>query len=180
MKNAAFVMGVVLATMIPAGARAQGGANPISAAIQSQWASVRAYIQRCAEQMPEANYGFRPVDTVRTFGQVLAHVAGANYEFCAAAKGEKSPHGEADFEKTATTKAQIAKAVNDSLAYCDGAYKALTDRTAAEVVNLPFGMGKSPRVGVLTMNVGHMNEHYGNLVTYFRIRGIVPPSSQPQ
>jgi DinB superfamily len=135
MKNVAFVMGVVFATMIPAGARAQGGANPISAAIQSQWATVRAYIQRSAEQMPEANFGFRPVDTVRTFGQVLAHVAGANYEFCAAAKGETSPHGEGDFEKTAT---------------------------------------------VLTMNVGHMNEHYGNLVTYFRIRGIVPPSSQPQ
>jgi uncharacterized damage-inducible protein DinB len=155
-------------------------ANSISAAMQSQWATVKGYMQRSAQLMPEANYGFRPVETVRTFGQILAHVAGANYEFCAAAKGEKSPHGEGDFEKTATTRAQIIKAVNDSLAYCDTAYRGLTDRSAAEVVNMPFGMGKSARVGVLAMNTGHVNEHYGNLVTYFRIRGMVPPSSQPR
>ena len=59
--------------------------------------------------MPEQDYGFRPVNTVRTFGEILAHVAGANYVFCAAAKGEPSPHAEAAFEKTATTRAQIIK-----------------------------------------------------------------------
>ena len=165
---------------LPAQTPSAGGSNPISTAIQSQWATVRGYIQRSAEVMPEANYGFKPVDTVRSFGQILAHVAGANYVFCSAAKGEQSPHEEADFEKTATTRAQIIKALNESLVYCDGVYKSLTDRTAAEAIEMPFGMGKSSRGGALMMNTGHVNEHYGNLVTYFRIRGMVPPSSQPR
>lgn len=166
----------------PAMAQAVPGSdgNPISAAMRSQWSTVKGYLQRSAELMPESSYAFRPVDSVRTFGQILAHVAGANYEFCAAAKGEKSPHREADFERTATTRAQIIKALNDSIAYCDTAYGSVTDRSAAEETTMPFGMGTSARAEVLMMNTGHVNEHYGNLVTYFRIRGIVPPSSQPQ
>ena len=78
--------------------------------------------------MPEAGYAFKPVETVRTFGQILAHIAGANYVFCAPAKGEKSPHAEDEFEKSATTKADIVKALNESLAYCDAAYRRSTTR----------------------------------------------------
>jgi len=130
--------------------------------------------------MPESDYSFRPVDTVRTFGQILAHVAGANYVFCSAAKGEKSPHAEAEFEKTATTRVQIIKVLNDSIAYCDAAYAALDDKRAGETIELPFGMGKGARALPLMLNTGHLQEHYGNLVTYFRIKGMVPPSSQGQ
>ena len=75
-----------------------------------------------AEQMPEADYAFKPTEQVRTFGQILAHVAGANYVFCSAAKAEKSPFTEDHFEKSATTKAAIVKALSDSIAYCDAAY----------------------------------------------------------
>ena len=128
--------------------------------------------------MPEKDYGFRPVETVRTFGQILAHVAGANYVFCSAAKGEASPHAEAAFEKTATTRAQIIKVLSDSIAYCDAAYAALDDKRAGETIDLPFGMGKGARALPLMLNTGHLQEHYGNLVTYFRIKGMVPPSSQ--
>jgi uncharacterized damage-inducible protein DinB len=128
--------------------------------------------------MPEENYAFKPTDSVRTFGQILAHVAGASYEFCSAAKGEKSPFSEDHFEKAATTKAAVVKAVQDSIAYCDAAYTSLTDASAAESISMPFGMGKSPRIRTLLMNVGHLQEHYGNLVTYFRIKGMVPPSSR--
>jgi uncharacterized damage-inducible protein DinB len=130
--------------------------------------------------MPEKDYSFRPVDTVRTFGQILAHVAGANYVFCSAAKGEKSPHAEAEFEKSATTRAQIIKALNESIAYCDTAYAALDDKRAGETIDLAFGMGKGARVLPLIQNTGHLQEHYGNLVTYFRVKGMVPPSSQGQ
>jgi uncharacterized damage-inducible protein DinB len=130
--------------------------------------------------MPEKDYSFRPVETVRTFGQILAHVAGANYVFCSAAKGEKSPHAEDVFEKTAKTRAQIIKALNDSIAYCDAAYTALDDKRAGETVDLPFGMGKGGRALPLILNTGHLQEHYGNLVTYFRVKGMVPPSSQGQ
>jgi hypothetical protein len=121
--------------------------------------------------MPEANYAVRPVDTVRTFGQMLAHVAGANYVFCAAARGEKAPYAEDAFEKSATTRAAIIQALEGSLAYCDAAYTALTDRSAGEMVEGPFGSGRTARAAALTGNTGHLQEHYGNLVTYLRISG---------
>ena len=165
---------------VSAFAQSPAAANPIAAGVRTAWEGGKRNLTRSAELMPEADYGFRPVDTVRTFGQILAHVAGANYVFCSAAKGEKSPHAEAAFEKTATTRAQIIKVLNDSIAYCDAAYAALDDKRAAETVELPFGMGKGARALPLMLNSGHVQEHYGNLVTYFRIKGMVPPSSQGQ
>ena len=164
----------------PTLAQSPAAANPISSGVRTAWASGKQNLTRSAELMPEADYGFRPVATVRTFGQILAHVAGANYVFCAAAKGEKTPHAEDAFEKTATTRAQIIKALADSIAYCDAAYTALDDRRAAETIDMPFGMGKGARALPLMINSGHVQEHYGNLVTYFRIKGMVPPSSQAQ
>ena len=90
--------------------------NPVSDSLRSSWNGTKRNIQESAEQMPEENYGFKPVDSVRTFGQILAHVAGASYVFCAAAKGEKTPFAEDYFEKNATTKAAIVKATNDAIA----------------------------------------------------------------
>lgn len=181
------VFNLVILTTLTAGAfdvaalaQSPVGANPVASAARTAWDGVKRNLAQSAELMPESDYGFRPVDTVRTFGQILAHVAGANYVFCAAAKGEKSPHGEDAFEKTATTRAQIIKALNDSITYCDAAYTALDDKRAAETVELPFGMGKGARALPLMLNTGHVQEHYGNLVTYFRIKGIVPPSSRQQ
>jgi hypothetical protein len=66
----------------------------------------------------------------------------------------------------------------ESLAYCDAAYDEATDRSLADLVAQPFGGGMAARAGALMGNVSHLNEHYGNLVTYFRMRGIVPPSSR--
>ena len=157
-----------------------GIGNPISQAVRQGWNTAKKNITDSAELMPEANYGFKPVDSVRTFGEILAHIAGANYVFCSASKGEKTPHAEDEFEKSATTKAAIVKALDDSMAYCDGQFTALDDKSAAETITMPFGMPKAARASVLMMNVGHLNEHYGNLVTYFRIKGIVPPSSRQQ
>jgi hypothetical protein len=166
---------LVLLCALPA--RAQT-ADPITQSIRQAWDGAKANVQQSAELMPEPDYSFKPVDTVRTFGQILAHVAGANYVFCSAARAEKSPFSEDHFEKTAKTKADIVKAVNDSLAYCDAAFKALTDRTAGEAVTMPFGMGSRARASALIGNTVHVQEHYGNLVTYFRIKGMVPPSSR--
>ena len=163
---------------VSAFAQAPATANPIASGVRTAWDGAKRNLTRSAEQMQEADYAFRPVNTVRTFGQILAHVAGANYVFCSAAKGEKSPHAEDEFEKTAKTRAQIIKALADSVAYCDAAIAALDDKRAAETVELPFGMGKGARALPLMLNTGHVQEHYGNLVTYFRIKGMVPPSSQ--
>ena len=176
---------LAVASLLAGGLLAQGtsragSGNPISQAIRQGWTTAQKNITDSAELMPESDYGFKPVEGVRTFGQILAHVAGANYVFCSASKGEKSPHGEDDFETSVTAKAAIVKALADSMAYCDGQFTALDDRSAAELVAMPFRMPKAARASALMMNVGHLNEHYGNLVTYFRIKGMVPPSSRQQ
>jgi len=151
-------------------------ANPISDGIRSQWAGVKRNIKESAEQMPEENYNFKPTPDVRSFGEILGHVAGASYLICAGAKGEKSPFEEDHFEKTAKTKAQIVKATNDAIAYCDGVFAALTDGTAGQAAP----GSQTSRVSRLVLQIGHDNEHYGNLVTYFRLKGMVPPSSKRQ
>jgi uncharacterized damage-inducible protein DinB len=168
---------VVLATAAFYAQTPSTTAQPVSSALRQSWEAAKKNIRESAEFMPEANYGFKPVDSVRTFGEILAHLAGANYVFCAAAKGEKAPHAEDEFEKSAKTRAAIMKALAESHAYCDAAFQA-DDRKLAETIEMPFGMGKSARAAALIGNVGHLNEHYGNLVTYFRIKGIVPPSSR--
>ena len=173
------VMVLAMSLAIPAVASAQApaGGQPYAQALRGAWDGAKKNIVESSTIMEEANYSFKPVDGVRTFGQILAHVAGANYMFCSAAKGEKSPHAEDAFEKLAT-KAEIVKAVADSMAYCDAAMAGATDAKMSETIDMPFGMGKGPRASAVMMNIGHLNEHYGNLVTYFRIKGIVPPSSR--
>jgi hypothetical protein len=171
---------VAVGAPLTAQAPAAATANPISQAIQEAWNTAKRNVSSSATLMPEARFAFRPIDTVRTYGQLLAHVAGANYVFCAAARGEKAPFAEDAFEKSATTRTAIIKALEDSLAYCDAAYTTLTDRTAAEIIDAPFGGGKATRAAALIGNTGHLQEHYGNLVTYLRMNHLVPPSSAPQ
>ena len=155
------------------GRRSAQGPQPIADAVRSAWDGAKKNIRESAEFMPEANFSFKPVDTVRTFGQILGHVAGANYVFCAAAKGEKSPHAEDAFEKLAT-KAAIVKALDESIDVLRRGVRCADDRKLAETIDMPFGMGKGARSRALVMNIGHLNEHYGNLVTYIRIKGHRP------
>jgi len=165
----------------PAGEPAADTAAPadaVSLAIRESWQTARLNLVESADLMAEADYAFRPVDTVRTFAEMLTHVAGANYVFCSAARGEASPHAEDAFEAGVTSRDEIIRVLGESLAYCDAAYNAATDATLGESVARPFGQGDGPRAAVLIGNINHLNEHYGNLVTYFRIKGIVPPSSR--
>jgi hypothetical protein len=167
----------VVATASLTARQVKSPAQPVSDALRSSWDSAKKNIRDTANKVPEATYSFSPVPgTVRTLGEIIGHVAGANFEFCAAAKGEKSPHPEAAFEKLAT-KAALVKAWDESVTYCDGVFKGLTDRSATEPIDMPFGMGKGVRTSALLGNIGHLNEHYGNLVTYMRLKGIVPPTS---
>jgi len=159
-------------------AQTRGGTpQPVADAVRAAWDGAKKNIRDSAEFMPEAKFTFKPVDGVRTFGQLIGHVAGANYVFCAAAKGEKSPQAEAAFESLAT-KVAIVKAWDESVTYCNAVFASLTDRSAAETIDMPFDQGKGARVSALVGNVGHLNEHYGNIVTYLRMNGIVPPSSR--
>ncbi len=132
-------------------------------------------IMATVETLDEALFSFRPTEEVRSMGQILAHIAGAQFAFCSTAAGESSPNSE-NFEQTATTKAQLTAALEAGFAYCTEVYAGMTDAEGAEAVDL-FGtpMAKS---GVLAFNSAHNFEHYGNLVTYMRLNGIVPPSSR--
>ena len=168
------VLALAIVLALPSVATAQTPpADPISQSIRNTWTGAKRNITESADQMSEADYAFKPVDTVRSFGAILAHIAGANYVFCAPARGDKTAYEEDRIEKTAKTKAEIIKALNESIAYCDAAYTALTDKTAGESI-----APNTARAQRLIANVGHLQEHYGNLVTYFRIKGMVPPSSR--
>ena len=90
---------------------------------------VTGWIERAAEKMPEEEYGFKPDPAVRSFGQVLGHVADADYLFCSIALGENNPSP--GVEKTKTTKAELTSALHDAFAYCGRAYDALTDAISA-------------------------------------------------
>lgn len=107
-------------------------------------------------------------------GEILAHVAGAQFLFCSAAAGEDSPNSE-NFEETRTEKAQIIEALGMGMDYCDQVYAGMSDAGSQEMVSF-FGNDMAV-AGVLAFNSAHNYEHYGNLVTYMRINGIVPPSS---
>ena len=137
---------------------------------------VSAWIERAAEKMPEEEYAFKPDPAVRSFGQILGHVADANYSFCSGVRGDSSPSR--GIEKTKTAKAELRVALHDAFAYCSQAYDALTDASANETVKA-FGQERN-KLGVLWFNASHNLEHYGNLVVYMRLKGIVPPSSEPK
>lgn len=178
--------GVMLVAMIGVGCAAPPAADDAEAAasmvvadsVRDAWQAARLNLRESAGLLAEIDSDFRPVDSVRTVGQLLTHVAGANYTFCSAALAETSPNGEGSFEDTVTEPAEIVRVLDESLVYCDRAYESATDASLAETVAQPFDGGDGPRSAALLGNIVHLNEHYGNLVTYFRISGIVPPSSR--
>jgi len=152
----------------------QSSDNPFSAINKRGYERTKGILLRSAEKVPEENYNFKPVDTVRTYGQIIGHLADAQYLFCSTASGEKNP--DLKIEKSKTSKADLVAALKDGFAYCDKVYDAMTDAAAIQTVKF-FG-NDVPKFAVLSINIGHNMEHYGNLVTYMRIKGIVPPTSE--
>lgn len=161
---------------LPAGAVAQSGnGNPVSTSLEGLYGITKQHVMATADVVPENLYGYRPTEEVRTMGQILAHVANSQFFFCSAAAGEQSPQQE-NLEETRTTKAQIVDALNASFAYCDRVHGGMTDARGAEMRD--FFSGPMAASAILAFNAAHNYEHYGNLVTYMRINGIVPPSSR--
>ena len=150
--------------------------NPLGAFSNGAYEEVKNILLRSAEKMLEENYNSKPTDAVRSFGQVVGHLAGAQYLFCSIALGEKNPS--LKIEQTKASKADLIAALNTAFAYCDKAYDGMTDASATQMIKL-FG-NDAPKLSALTVNNMHDMEHYGNLVTYMRLKGIVPPSSEPQ
>lgn len=148
-------------------------ATPMSD-LSTLWTMAMGNVLKSATQVPDSIYAFKPTSSVRTYGQILAHVAGSQHMFCAAALGEKGS-AEDSIEKTKTTKADIVAALKESNEHCAKAY-ALSEQGVSGHAEL-FGQHQSKRFWLL-LNASHDMEHYGNLVTYMRINGITPPSSQ--
>lgn len=178
MKRLAVLLLLAGATPVFAQAASKAAPNksPITSANRFWHGEVQGYLIRAAEALPEESYGFQPTPEVRTFGQIVGHVANAQYMFCATALKEASP-AKQNYEKV-TAKADLVTALKASAAYCARAYETVTDAMAAEPVKL-FGQDAN-RASALIVNTAHDNEHYGNIVTYMRLKGLVPPSSQPQ
>jgi len=169
-----FVPAVMLAQEPPPVA-AVAQANPLMANNKFMNKAVQKILLSSAENMPEENYGFKPVETVRGFGQIVGHVADSQYHFCSIVLGEKDPG--LKIEKTKTSKADLIVALKGAFSYCDKAYDGLTDVSATQTVK--FMGGDTPKLGVLNINQMHTMEHYGNLVTYMRMKNLVPPTSDP-
>lgn len=139
-----------------------------------QWRQASTNVLKAAQKMPAEKYDYKASPEVRTFGGFVGHVADAGVMFCAAIAGEKkAPLGA---EKSMKSKEALVTALTESIAYCDKVYAGVSGAQALETVKF-FGQDRT-RAGVMFFNNMHTYEHYGNIVTYMRANGLVPPSSE--
>ncbi len=143
----------------------------IAAEAKQAYQAVKNNITKSAEKMPEENYSFKPTPDIRSFAEVLDHVADSQMRTCSAVAGDqKTPNAAGK-----TSKADVTAALQESFAECDKAYDSLTDANASEMIKA--GRGQRSRLGALTGNTTHDNEQYGIMTVYMRLKGMVPPSS---
>jgi hypothetical protein len=133
----------------------------LAAYLQGAYSGLKANLTQAAEKMPEAGYAFKPgaMAEVRTFGQLFAHVAEAQFIACAAVKGVANPNEGRKLEQELKTKAEFVRALADSFALCDSAYADLTDASALEFIKQ--GPGEVVRGGMLAGLLAHGAEMYG-------------------
>jgi uncharacterized damage-inducible protein DinB len=176
------IVGTALAILLAGAAGAQtpgteeDGAQltRFSRAVKSRYDTIKRDIVEAAEAMPESEYAFRATSEVRTFGQIIGHIADSQNFFCDLAAGNNPDYTDT-VEKSMSTKADLVNALKASMDRCDRVY---ADAEAAGVLRpVKAGRGDALRGMVLIDNVSHDNEHYGNLVTYMRLKGHIPPST---
>jgi hypothetical protein len=179
------IVAAAVSLLCGAPARAQNAdANVYTMEAQRQYQYIQGLVLKSAEKVGEDLYPFKPTPDVRSLAGVLGHVADANMLLCGVASGKPT-----DFEKIMkdlsvvqvhekkTAKADIIAALKESSAYCDSVFAKLNDTTGRDQVAW-FGGEKMAKLTVLNMSTSHAWEHYGNLVTYMRLKNIVPPSSE--
>jgi uncharacterized damage-inducible protein DinB len=165
---------VTTIAMLLAAAGAVRAQNPLSAELKRFYEGSKDALTRSAELMPEADYGYKPASSVRSFGEEVAHTAEYQMVFCGRAKGETP----ANPAMGKTSKADLMAALKASSEYCDAIYDSMTDATLPQMVTMN---GRTfSKQGALYLNVIHNNETYGTMVPYIRMKGLVPPTSQPR
>ena len=166
------------------GLSAQTEDEPTSDAFRYLYALAKKNIVGGAEKMPEADYPYQPTPEVRSFGQLVAHIADTQYLFCSSIRNESNPNGEdlgpgdpSDaIEQSKSAKADLVAALRAVFAYCDPVFEGLEDAQWGDQVALVGN--ERAKASPLMLTLVHLWEHYGNMVTYLRLRGIVPPSSE--
>ena len=164
----------LFALSLPAIGAAQP-ANPLTANAKVQLGALSGFVIRSAEKVPEDLYSFRATPDVRSMGELFGHIADALFSMCSTAGGIKP--GRTGIEKGVKAKAELIAALKEGVSFCNTVSDGMTDQKGVETV--PFYFGPTPRLSVLYFAVTHTYEHYGNLVTYMRLKNIVPPSSEP-
>jgi hypothetical protein len=186
MKKTGAMLAILLAFCSLALAQTKEEKRTISQVLDGSLKMLEGEFIPAAEAMPEDKFGFAPTNGefkgVRTFAQQVKHVSAVNYMVAAAILGEKPPVelGGENGPDSIKTKADIVKFAKDSLAYAHKAVASITDENALGQVDSPFGNGKVTRLGMATVFAWHSFDHYGQMVEYLRMNGIVPPASRPQ
>ena len=153
--------------------------------VQGNYARVKGFILKSADEMPAENYSYKPTPDIRTFARVLNHVTEAQQHVCAAINQQDSnvsamhdgvAHPAPTVPPETADKATIVAALKDSFAECDKAYASLTNANVGDMIQA--GPVKRSRIGMLWGNASHDNEQYATLAIYLRLKGLVPPSSE--
>ncbi len=177
MRVQARLMGGMVAVGLTVGAWAQAGQSAGGPAMEAQRAynGVKANILKAADNMPAADYSFKPTPDIRTFARVVNHVTEAQLHSCGAVNGTPMSALPKVPDETAE-KATIVAALGKAFAACDTAFASVTDANATEM--LTVGPRKRSRIGLLWGTVSHDNEQYATLALYMRLKGLTPPSSE--
>ena len=146
--------------------------NPFSADARQTYAMIKDSLLKAADKMPADAYSFRTVPQVRTFAEMIAHVADGQIRMCGVVKGE-NPTANAGSK---STKPELVAALKASFDYCDPVYEKMTD--AAGAAKVRWARWDMSKLGLLNWNISHDNEMYGIIGAFLRIKGIVPPSSE--
>ncbi len=148
--------------------------NPLSTEVKGSYSGVKNNLLKAADKMPDENYGFKPTPEVQSFAQRVAHIADANARTCGAIKGEQKNVGAA----SKTSKADLVAALKEAFTYCEAVFDSTTDADITKMITM--GQRQRSKVGALWGLVSHSNEIYGTMGVYMRLKGIVPPSSEPR
>jgi N-formylglutamate amidohydrolase len=175
---------LLIASMASAETKPKEEVRTVTQVLDRTIANTEEEFVPAAEAMPEDKFDFAPTNGefkgVRTYAQQIKHVAAVNYELAAALMEEKSPteiNGEAG-PASITNKADIIKYLKDSFAYVHKAIATINEANLTGKVRSPFGEGKVTRLGLACSVSWHAYDHYGQMVEYLRMNGIVPPASK--
>jgi uncharacterized damage-inducible protein DinB len=181
-RSSVIPLAAVLFLLFAASGNAQESGEPMAGSVAPWFTMIQQSFVSLADAMPADKYGFKPANgafmDARSFGEQVKHVACANYAFFnEIEKKEPPPDCAGGGPSPARTKAELVTYLQDSFEYAQSVLRQMTPANALDPAGGPYG-GKSTRLGITTLALWHASDHYGQLVVYLRMNGIVPPASR--